>query len=213
MRIITVSAGYRETLSLPGYNNVQHSFSLSAEVEEGEDWEEVKKELRATAEIEVKNAIDNSLVENGKAPKYYNMNPYQVLRCRTRKVILVTSDYSNVPKDMEHPYIDGKDNRGLRKQQAREYAKELAGDAYRVVGCANEVPPLYRTVHSVPGFFGNSSKFAELSEAEKEFSKLQKDDRFNMFKVELWENDKVIKSFQTENYSEPEPPEEQEVPF
>jgi hypothetical protein len=80
MKITTVTVSYGQTQSLPEYSNVKPSITLTAEVEEGEDREQVKAQLKAEAQAFVHEAIDEALEADGRPAKYSSEPRYKVQR-------------------------------------------------------------------------------------------------------------------------------------
>lgn len=78
MRITQVTASYGATQSLPSYSNVKPQFTLSAEVEPGEDALTVAAELAAQVRALVEAEIDDALEAAGEPAKYDPAPRYQV---------------------------------------------------------------------------------------------------------------------------------------
>jgi len=135
MKITEIEAGYAETLSLPGYNNVRPSMRLVAQVEEGEaDWL-VRLNLQVQTREAVQAEIDNVLVAIGKAPRYSSEPRYQVMESVQLRVVAVLpddQDWDELPgQDWSHRFVVDKDVRGLLGHQAQHLAQQFVQFATR----------------------------------------------------------------------------------
>lgn len=71
MQIKTVTIEYSYTFNLGNYSNVKQAISLTAELAEGDDPEQVTHLLRTQARVEAQTEIDLALVANGRQPYFY----------------------------------------------------------------------------------------------------------------------------------------------
>jgi hypothetical protein len=92
VKITSVSVGLRRTESLPGYSNVAPSINLTAEVEEGEEWLEVKEQLTRTVNVYVETQIDDALEAAGQPPKYYQGPRFTLLRWKNLDLYVIVPD-------------------------------------------------------------------------------------------------------------------------
>jgi hypothetical protein len=105
MKITTITVGWSETCSLPEYNNVKPSLTLTAQIGEDEDAQAVVLLLMAEVKATVQAQVDQTLERFARSPRYYIGPQYQVLRKRNDETIFVipievelplTSDYRRV---------------------------------------------------------------------------------------------------------------------
>lgn len=141
MKIKQVTFGLTLTQSLPAYCNIKPSFSLSAEIDEGEDFALVRAKLQKEVEEFLFEYVDQALESEGKAPRYYSGPTYQIATDHTTWVIL--PDTIRLPGSFYHS-VRGGDSRGLRLENALEKAKRIAGKD-KVIDCSDgnlsKLPP------------------------------------------------------------------------
>ena len=89
MNIVTITVGWSETCSLPEYNNVKPSITLSAQIGDGEDAEAATRALLAECKRVVQGQVDEALEACGKRPRHYTGLAYQVVESAARKLVLV----------------------------------------------------------------------------------------------------------------------------
>lgn len=92
MKITSVSIGLRRTESLPGYSNVAPSINLTAEVEEGEEWLDVRDYLMSVVKLHVEKEIDDALEDAGQPPKYYQGMRFTLLRWNNLDLYVIVPD-------------------------------------------------------------------------------------------------------------------------
>jgi len=150
MNITEISVSYEETCSLPGYNNVRPGLRMTAIVEEGETADMVKNRLMKQVRYFVRDEVDQALMDNGKAPKYYEGQRYKIVHSNQRKIILIVpQNHHDFPDDFYNSSSADYDLREITLDQAERYARlgcEQRGDGYRweviLDGNYSILPPL-----------------------------------------------------------------------
>jgi|GEM_PF-1895164 len=95
MNITQVTVGWQETVSLPEYNNVRPSLTLTAQVNEEEDEQATVNALLDEVKRVVHQQVDEALERCGRRPRYYTGPTYQVVECFERRLVLV------IPNEVE----------------------------------------------------------------------------------------------------------------
>lgn len=108
MNITTVTVGWQETVSLPEYNNVRPSVSLTATVEEHENPAEVLDSLLDSAKRIVRQEVDHALEMHGQSPKYYEGTRYQAVKSwGQRRVLIIPNSIEIKPSHGDWGHVFG----------------------------------------------------------------------------------------------------------
>ena len=135
MQITQVSVSWKETHSLPGYNNISPSLSLSATVEQGESPDYVKAILLQQCKEFCHSEIDNALEAEGQSPVYDTFSPRYLLyqhHCSENMPVIIVP--ARTPGEEPNGwsmvyYLTNSDTRikvtGVRLEAARRLARRV----------------------------------------------------------------------------------------
>lgn len=148
MKIISVTASYGYTQSLPEYSNVKPSLSLTAEVGPHEHPADVYDRLFAECQAAVHHQIDAALEANGKRAKFDPAPRFQVVQTDAdywqgpdgvphRLIAILPDSLQPPPAGFLHTMRHGGDSRGLRFDHARRVAAKLASTNDQVIDCSD----------------------------------------------------------------------------
>jgi len=141
MNIIQVSAGWTETASLPNYNNIKPSVTLTATLEEDENPTGCAQVLIEQARREVRELINQADEEHNNRPRYYKGPLFILLQGRERECYAVAPKGCDYPADLRKIAIEGPLN--FVNSRAGDYAGDYG---YQVINCADgdfsKLPPL-----------------------------------------------------------------------
>jgi len=102
MDVKQVTVTVKRTQSLPGYCNVSHSLSVTAELDEVENYLLAQHDLRYEIEQEVNDAIDVALEQAGQ-PAIYSPDPrYDLIQWRNADMLFIVphTDSLDLPGDL-----------------------------------------------------------------------------------------------------------------
>lgn len=100
MNITQITVGWSETCSLPEYNNVKPSVSLTADIAPGEDPQATVNILLAECKRICREQVDEALESCGRQPRHYTGPRYSLITNRPSKLLAV------VPYDFDWaPYM------------------------------------------------------------------------------------------------------------
>lgn len=134
MNITEISVSYEETCSLPGYSNVRPGVRVSAQIEPEDDHEHVREFLMDGARDYVHQQIDQALIDNDKAPKYFSGPRYRIVVSNQRKIILVVPHHRHdLPDDFYQSVSSNHDLQEITLDQAERYARDACDhrDGYK----------------------------------------------------------------------------------
>jgi len=138
MQIIEITISYEATQSLSDYSNVRPGIRLTVRLDEGDDPVITQQALLNEVRTIIHKEIDDCLIADGKAPRYYMGQRYQVVYNMERHIIALLPDETK-PVDLPGPgswFHEAP--RRLRLDQARRIAHRFAGDReYQVMDCCN----------------------------------------------------------------------------
>jgi hypothetical protein len=123
MKITEIHVGFEETCSLPDYSNVRPSVRYSANLEEGDDPDQVRQTLFEKARGIVRQEVDEALVRNGRPPKYYDGKKGDCLINRQMQAILVIDNIFPAPDGF---YLYGERFEGLPWEMALQWGHHIA---------------------------------------------------------------------------------------
>jgi hypothetical protein len=99
MKIESITVSYARTQSLSNYSNVKPHISLTAVIEEDDDFEEVQRSLLAECKAVVEGEIDNALEFDGESPKFFDGPLFQALRNPQRNCVLILPSAVSEPRE------------------------------------------------------------------------------------------------------------------
>ncbi len=136
MQITEITVSYEATQSLSDYSNVRPGVRLTAVLVGHDDPTAVQQTLLNEARSIVQEEIDDCLIADGKAPRYYDGPRYQVVYNRETRIVAILPNETK-PIDLPGPGAwFHKTFRRMRLDQARGIAQDLAQDHdWRLIDC------------------------------------------------------------------------------
>lgn len=143
MRIRSITIGYGRTHSLPNYGNVKPSITLTADIDDGENWDLASKILNEIAETHVHNIIDDALEHAGESPRFYRGPLYQVVRwveCNAVIILPMHLPTEKLPGHWRRPVTGACRIEAARRRAERLIAEDLS---QQLIDCqTGDVSPL-----------------------------------------------------------------------
>lgn len=184
MRVTQITVSYQETCSLPEYSNVRPSISFTADIEDTDDADDVRRHLLAQARTCVRQEIDDALEQSGKRTKYYAGPRVQMLQSPSgnhhRDILLMMDDRQDWPRGWTHVLFPH-DSRGLRPAYAKATAHALAarrggqvfdctdGDMSRIPGWDPDERDRDGTERTAPEHLEDTLDYSEQDRTEEEW--------------------------------------------
>jgi hypothetical protein len=145
MQITEITISYEATQSLSGYCNVRPGVRLTARLEDGEEYVEVRQSMLDEARAIIHAEIDDALIGDNQPPKYYSGPRYSIgYNMKTRQIAIVPDEMTGDLWEMNfvaHPAV--RPSRQMSADQARAVASRLAAylsraeNVYTVVDCSD----------------------------------------------------------------------------
>jgi hypothetical protein len=132
VNVIQVSVGWTETASLPNYNNIKPSVTLTATLEEGDNPTGCVSLLMEQAQREVRDLINQADEEHNNSPRYYKGPLFILLQGRERECYVIAPKGGDYPADLRKITIEGPLN--FVNSRAGDYAADYG---YQVINCAD----------------------------------------------------------------------------
>ncbi|MCB8945849.1 MAG: hypothetical protein H6658_19040 [Ardenticatenaceae bacterium] len=141
MQITNITVSYSRVQSLGNYSNVKSGASLTATVEDEDDFDEVERILVMLAKATVHNEIDDALEMDGGSPKFYDGPLYRVrINDERQAIVILPAEGVEMPDESNWKTRDRwySVSGGVRLQTAVKRAAEKADDGlYQVYDCSN----------------------------------------------------------------------------
>lgn len=136
MKITSVTVEYGLTENLGDYNNVRPSVRLAADVEEGEDVDDVFQELWERAEDEVKECVNQALEAHGRPAMYHDGPRYDAVRAGN--MVFVVPSQNDLDREVQDWLYWLRGEKGHRYEHAMVLAEQMADErGTAVVDCSD----------------------------------------------------------------------------
>jgi hypothetical protein len=143
MNIIQVSAGWTETCSLPEYNNIKPSVTLTATLEAGDDPQRCVEVLLEKSRAQVYEMINQAQDRVGVTPKYWDGPLYRPLKSYDRRAYIVVPVGGDFPADFSTMGFDQSGRLEAVLKRAEGWAKQMRWPVFDCSdGRFDKLPPL-----------------------------------------------------------------------
>lgn len=156
MKVKEVTIEYGVTQSLGDYSNTRPSIRVTAEVDEGEDLQQVIDGLSAQAQAYIHRIVDDELEANGRRVKYSKEPRYRIWRSLSRGVFVLAPVGVTMPEEStwrdkdiwRRATFDGHAPDEMRLEKAREELLYISREDpdYAIIDCSDgdlsSIPPL-----------------------------------------------------------------------
>lgn len=142
MRIRSITVEARETVSLPGYNNLVRGVTLVANINKQDDPAVCYDALSFMADARLREEIDEALEDNGLPPKYFEGERYGVaFSSHQKRVAVLPSRAAHAPLPSGWSWYYGTNgmSTGFREATARRIAEKEAARTGYVVHVESDV--------------------------------------------------------------------------